>query len=225
MGFKRSILPERLAKGDELTQDLAGIGILVGNTRSEDPNIENTVFAASVEGMGGDLRTLSLLVDWLDVHVDRLNADRLINIAKASDSNRVRCFWKAVAQWKDSDSRLKRLLKIYRGPRLDVLNAGSDYLIKRHGEDERFAKSGIRVPITTLRRRPKDILAPEELARIHHSYKIRIVIGPTYRADMWATLEKSGLLPASQLARKAFGSFATAWQVLHDWSLVNSKLP
>src|SRR5580658_4723982 len=106
MGFKRTILPKQLSNGEQLSCDLAGIGMLVAATPSKSPNIENTVFAASVEGIGGDLRTLSLLVDWLDLHSDRLNADRLIKIIKANNDERVRCFWKAVGQWKKKDMRL-----------------------------------------------------------------------------------------------------------------------
>lgn len=222
MGFKRSVLPEHLPKGEALSGDLAGIGILVAATSSKSPNIENTVFAASIEGMGGDLRTLSLLVDWLDLHCDRLNADRLIQMIQASDVERVRCFWKSIAQWKRKDVRLKRLLRLYRGPRMDLMESGTDFLIKRKGEDSRFEKTCLRVPSETLRHRPSDILAPRELAKVHDAYRQRIVIGPSYRADMWAVLERSGQVSPSYLARSVFGSFATAWQVLRDWSILRS---
>jgi hypothetical protein len=222
MGFKRTILPEQFPKGEELSGDLAGVGMLVATTPSKSPNIENTVFAASVEGMSGDLRTLSLLVDWLDLHSDRVNADRLIKMIRANNEQRVRCFWKAVAQWKKKDLRLKRLVRLYRGQRLDLLEPGTEFVIKRKGEDARFDGTCLRVPNETLRHRPTDILTPEELAKIHDAYRQRIMIGPSYRADMWAELERTGEISASELARKAFGSFATAWQVLRDWSILHS---
>jgi hypothetical protein len=102
------------------------------------------------------------------------------------------------------------------------LESGTEFLIKRKGEDARFEGTCLRVPNETLRHRPSDILSPEELAKIHDAYRQRIMIGPSYRADMWAELERVGEIPASQLARKAFGSFATAWQVLRDWSILRS---
>jgi hypothetical protein len=61
------------------------------------------------------------------------------------------------------------------------------------------------------------VLQPAELARVHSAYRWRLVIGPTYRADMWAALEHRPDLPAAALARAAYGSFATAWQVRRDF--------
>jgi hypothetical protein len=72
------------------------------------------------------------------------------------------------------------------------------------------------VPANILRDRPGDVLEPAELARIHHAYRCRVMIGPTYRADMWAALEADPTLSAADLARKSYGSFATAWQVHKD---------
>jgi hypothetical protein len=37
---------------------------------------------------------------------------------------------------------------------------------------------------------------------------------------MWALLDREPSLSASELARKAYGSFATAWQVKHDRALI-----
>jgi len=38
-------------------------------------------------------------------------------------------------------------------------------------------------------------------------------MGPSYRADMWATLEAEPQLSAAELARRTYGSFASAWHV------------
>jgi len=46
------------------------------------------------------------------------------------------------------------------------------------------------------------------------------MMGPTYRADMWAALEQDPNLTAAEIARRAYGSFATAWQVRRDFGLV-----
>jgi hypothetical protein len=125
-----------------------------------------------------------------------------------------------VGQWKRKNARLKRLLRLYRGPRLDLLESGTRFLVERKGEDPRFARTCLRLPAETLRHRSSDILSPVELARSHDAYRQRIVIGPSYRADMWAMLDGGGEIAASELARRTFGSFATAWQVLRDWTLL-----
>lgn len=222
MSFKRKVVPDAFANGENLSQDLAGIGILVSAEANKYPNIENTLVAASIEGMS-DLRTLSLVVDWLDIHSSRLNADRLIKLIKSTDSPKLKAFWKAFSQWKFKDERWKRLGKVYRGERLDLLPSGTTHLVKRHGEDERFTATSLRVPNLTLRHRPQDIMSPTELARHHNAYRLRVIMGPSFRADMWAELERAGRLPPSDLARRVFGSFATAWQVIHDWSLIHDS--
>lgn len=223
MGFKRDVQPMALSSKEHLTADLAGIGILVASQGSRSPNIENTLLAASIEGMAGDFRTLGLLVDWLEIHLARVNADRLIKIVKAQPDLRTKAFWKAVAQWQRKDIRLKRLLRVFRGDRIELLSEGSAFLVKRNGEDGRFAKSCLLVPSTTLRHRPQDILAPEELVKLHSDYRYRVQMGSSYRADMWSLLEREAVTSSAELARRTFGSFATAWQVIRDWSLLDER--
>ena len=76
------------------------------------------------------------------------------------------------------------------------------------------------MPANTLRHRDQDVLTPAELARRHAGYRWRVLMGPSYRADMWAALERDSSLPAAELARRAYGSFATAWQVKRDRELL-----
>jgi hypothetical protein len=105
-------------------------------------------------------------------------------------------------------------------PRADLLRTGTDFQISRRGEDQRFRNGPLRVPAGVLRDRPADILGPQALAKRHDTYRYRVLIGPTYRADMWALLDREPSLSASELARKADGSFSTAWQVKHDRALI-----
>jgi len=49
-----------------------------------------------------------------------------------------------------------------------------------------------------------------------------VLIGPTYRADMWAALEDDPTLSAAALARRTYGSFATAWHVRRDYAVLAS---
>jgi len=56
-----------------------------------------------------------------------------------------------------------------------------------------------------------DVLAPAELAKRHRALRWRVVMGPGYRADLWAALEAEPDMSAAELARRTSGSFATAW--------------
>jgi hypothetical protein len=80
-------------------------------------------------------------------------------------------------------------------------------------KDRRFARLA-----GTRRGAPRVDLLPAELARVHRAYRWRLVIGPTYRADMWAALESDPGLSAADLARRTYGSFPTAWHVRRDFA-------
>lgn len=222
MSFKRVLYPTKYAEGEELTHDLAAIGFLFGTQAAHSPNIENTLIAASIEGVQGDYRVLSLLVDWLDIHLFNINADRLIKLVLKLKGSREKHFWCAIAQWKSADIRLKKLTVLYNS-RIDLFESGTSLQIERKGEDSRFKGTVLRVPNGSLRQRPSDILMPEKLAKIHISYRARVLLGPTYRADMWAILEetKASLSPA-EIARRAYGSFPTALKVKRDWSILKT---
>jgi hypothetical protein len=219
MAHSRALAPTQALAADALTADMVGIGMLVGGEGSHDPNIEDTLVFASIDGMErGDLRVLAVLVTWFGVHFGRANADRLTRLVGLQESKRVRAFWSALAHWRASDRRFARLARGYRGPRVDLLAAGTAFQVARHGEDPRFVGSKLRAPANVLRDRSADVLTPAELARRHRTYRWRLVIGPTYRADMWAALERQPDLAAAALARATYGSFASAWQARRDFA-------
>ena len=221
MAFRRiTALPPVIAS-DVLTSQLVGIGMNFAGAPAHDPNIEDSILFASIEGMEkGDLRVLAILVTWFGIHAPWVNADRLTTLARAQSSARVRAFWSAVARWQRKDRRFVRLSGSYKGPRKDVLEVGTEFQLQRHGEDPRFTGSAIRVAANILRDRPTDVLSPSLLARRHHVYHFRIMMGPNYRADMWAALESDATLSAAALARETYGSFATAWHVRRDFLLL-----
>ena len=222
MAFKRILMPDEFVTGEALTLALISIGINLAGTSPEiDSNIEDTLMAASIEGMEkDDLRVLSLLMTWIEVHHSWINADRITILAK-KQSSRVKAFWSAIGIFLKSDQRFKRLQKIYGGKKIDLLRVGTDFQMKRKGEDERFKNSPLKVPSGTLRNRKVDVLSPQELAIKHQAYHHRILMGPSYRADMWALLESYPNLSPTELARLTYGSFATAWNVLHSFELLH----
>ena len=102
---------------------------------------------------------------------------------------------------------------------------GTEFQVKRRGEDERFTGSKLRVPKGTLRDRHEDVLPPEVLVRRHAGYRNRVLMGPSFRADVWTALEHGPDLSIADIARKASCSFATAWQAAQDYRLLRAAGP
>lgn len=166
MAFKRAVPSETALAGDALTAAMVGIGMLFAASPERDADIEDTLSGAPGEGLErDDLRVLSALVTWLGVHHARVKADKLVRTVEAQRSERVRAFWAAVAHWRASDRRFARLERLQRsGDRIDLLRTGTDFQVRRRGEDARFAAGPLRVPATVLRNREEDVLSPAELA-------------------------------------------------------------
>ncbi|NOZ85716.1 MAG: hypothetical protein GXP49_05550 [Deltaproteobacteria bacterium] len=222
MAFSRAVLPAERPTPGQLSSAMAGIGMRFASRPDWGANIEDTLLFASEVGMeSDDLRVLSVLATWLGVHAAWVNADRLVRIAREHESERVRAFWSAVGSWRSRDRRFARLEKVYNGHKLDLLSVGTEFQLSRRGEDPRFAGSAMRVPAGVLRDRQDDVLDPDTLSQRHLTYRFRVIIGPTYRADMWAALEQDPTLSPAELARRTYGSFATAWQVRRDYMVVH----
>lgn len=223
MSFKRIECLNEYPQGEDLTPKLIGIGFKLGGVAEYNTNIEDCLIAASTEGVNGDFRTLSMLTDWFYVHHKFVNIDRLIRALKKIKDPKVKCYFSAIGKWLQKDSGYKKLSKIYRGGAL-LLGVTSDYkfLIKRNGEDERFVGSKFLVANNTLRSRQEDILTSTELALKHQDYYYRILIGPSYRADMISHYLRNSSITASQLAKNTYGSFATAWEVMKNINLLEA---
>jgi hypothetical protein len=202
---------------------MVGIGMNFAAKAQLDADIESTLLHASAVGMDeGDLRVLAVLTTWIGVHHAHMNADRLVRFVGAHPSQRVRVYWAAIATWLKKDRRLARLADAYQGPPIELLPTGTAFQIKRRGEDERFVDSPLRAPLGTLRDRSDDVLRPEVLVRRHAGYRNRVLMGPSFRADVWTVLEKTPGLSVADIARSASCSFATAWQAVQDFRLLRA---
>lgn len=222
MAFKKSA-PEPMPPYEQLTARMVGIGLNFTAEPEVDADIESTLVFASVSGMEQDsLRTLAVLTTWLGVHHAHVNADRLIRLVGEQPSERVRAYWAAIAHWLKKDRRFARLEGFYEGAPIELLMTGTEFQIKRRGEDERFVGSKLRVPTGVLRDRAADVLAPDALVKSHAGYRNRVLMGPSFRADVWTVLEKSPSLSVADVARRAACSFATAWQAVQDFKLLRS---
>lgn len=221
MAFRRSSIPEPMPAPDALTARLVGIGLKFAAEPEPDADIERALVLASISGMDGDsLRTLSVLTTWLGMHHAHVNADRLIRLVSEVRSARVRAYWSAIATWLRQDRRFARLVGLFDGPPVELLATGTEFQIERRGEDERFVGSKLRVPRESLRDRAADVLAPEVLVRKHAGYRNRVLMGPSFRADVWTALEQDPASSIADVARRAECSFATAWQVAQDFRLL-----
>lgn len=201
-----------------LTSRLVGIGINLAAKAECDADIEAALVHASEEGMeSDDLRVLALLVTWLGIHHRMVVADRLFRMVASHPSDRVRVFWSAVSTWLKGDRRFRRLESLSGGGRLALLRTGSAFQVKRHGEDERFVGSALKVPGNALRDRSEDVLSPQDLAKIHHGYHLRVMMGAGWRAHLWSLLEAEPSQSIAEAARSARCSFAVAWEVARDF--------
>jgi hypothetical protein len=224
MSFRRQIAPLIQLEGEALDRAMAGIGMSFAIDAEAYPAIEDVLFFASRLGMEeNDFRVLNVLCKWIDVHAARINVDRLTRLVEAcADHERTRAFWAAVGQWQRRDRRFTRLSKLRsKRARIDLF-PGTEFQIQRRGEHPWFAGTCLRVAAGTLRDRESDVATPEELARLNPVYRERIVQGPSYRADMWAALRGDVSLTPSELARRTYGSFASAWDVRRDWDVVHA---
>ncbi len=57
----------------------------------------------------------------------------------------------------------------------------------------------------------------------HRGYRNRVLMGPSWRADVWTVLERTPDVSISEAARRASCSFATAWQAARDFRLIASS--
>ena len=223
MAFSRNIMPPARPSDRELTSAMAGIGMNFAARQAPDVNIEDTLIHASEAGMlDDDLRTLSVLTQWLGTHSRYVNADRLCRVVAEHAETRVRVYWTAIAVWLGSDRRFARLARTEVTP-VDLLAVGTDFHLGRRGPDPRFAEGPLRVPAGPLRERESDVLAPEHLCRLHRGYRNRVQMGPSWRADVWTILEREPGLAVSEVSRRAYCGFATAWSAVQDFKVLHGN--
>jgi len=158
-----------------LTARLVGIGLNFDCEPELDADIEATLAFASIAGMlESQTRTLCVLTTWLGVHQRCLDARHPHDLVCDQACDRVLAYWASIAHWLRADTRFAPLEALYLGPPLDLYPFGTDFQIKRRGEDARFVHSKLRVAAGTLRDRPTDVLSPIQLARCRSGYRHRM---------------------------------------------------
>ena len=221
--------------GKSLDSDLRAIGFnLSGKKKSIDPNIEASIISASIEAANNkDNRIGGLLVDWITAHYLRVNLDRLTKFVFSlsdSDYKFVKIFWCANAQRLFiKDQRFKRLSELYKGRRVNFADRSikkgqqrvTKMLIEMKGEDERFKRTCIRAPNGYFSERPHQIFPVSVIAKNHLPYRYRVMMGSSYRADLWAFLDSDPNISAYYaLGKKVHCSYRAAYMVKKDYELL-----
>ena len=223
MAFRRPDEIDPAPGARQLTAGLAAIGCNFAARGEPDADIEMTLVHASVAGMDeDDLRVLAVLTTWLGEHHRYVHVDRLHRMLLGGVSRRVIAYWAAVAKWLEGDRRFVRIAEMRSRRRADLLREGTSFQIERRGEDERFVGSALRVPAGVLRDRPSDVLEPARVAELHRGYRNRVQMGATWRTDVWTALEQDPELSTSEAARRAWSSFAVAWEVALDFEILRA---
>ena len=215
-----------------MDNDLRAIGFnLKCKKKSINPNIEESIISASVEAINAkDNRLGGLLVDWITIHYLRINADRLTKFVFSlcnTEYKFVKIFWCANAQRLFiKDQRFKRLSELYKGRRVNFADRFSKnkkmtkMLIEIKGEDERFKKTCIRIPKGYFSKRPNQIFPIPVIAKNHLPYKYRVMMGASYRADLWALLDIDPDISAYALGKKTHCSYRSAYIVKKDYEIL-----
>ena len=226
-----------IKKGKSLDSDLRTIGFNINSKKkSIDPNIEASIISASIEAVNNkDNRIGGLLVDWITVHHLRINVDRLTKfIFSLSDIEYkfVKIFWCANAQRLFAkDQRFKRLSLLYTGRRINFADRFvkkgekkvTKMLIEIKGTDDRFKKTCIRVPKGYFSERPHQVFPVSIIAKNHLPYRYRVMMGSSYRADLWALLDCNPNISAYALGKKTHCSYRTAYMAKKDYELLKAK--
>ena len=225
MAFSRSALADLLPLAVDLTAQMAGIGMNFATHPRADADIEATLVHASACGMvDGDLRALSVSHDvaWRAPRPRQRRSARAVRgCASFRARARVLVLRRQLAPQGSPPGPARQRLPWRAGRCAPGRNR---LQIKRRGEDERFVSSKLRVPRGTLRDREDDVLSPEALVRRHAGYRNRVLMGPTWRADVWTVLEHAPDLSVAEVARRVSCSFATAWQAAEDFRLLRTVI-
>lgn len=220
MAYSRNFALDAQPAPEVLTARLVGIGALFAAEPARDADIEQTLVHASLAGMeNGDLRTLAVLTTWLQVHHVRVNVQRLVRLLEAVPV-RTSAYWSAMGRVLGRDRRLSRLATEAPAERVDLVPATTEFLVRRRGEDERFEGTALRSAAGSLRDRVQDVMTEEQLVRHHRGYRNRVVLGATWRADVWSCLESTPHLTPADCARRVGCAFAVAWEAHRDWCLL-----
>lgn len=222
MGFSRIFKSKHSLTGEELTKALVGLGFLLSSVSKKNVNIEHCLISLIKESFSDDLaydlRLLALLVNWLEIHISQVNANRFIKLIKDLENPKALIFLSGVFEHLN-DPRFKKFIEIYSSKKRTHFLKGSSFLVERNGEDSRFRNTKLIIHSKALSDRPDLILSPEVVSQKHLYYRYRVLLGPTYRADIIANLSIDENLSPAELARYHFTNYQTSYKAKKDFQI------
>ncbi len=222
MGFSRVFRDETYLDGDNLTKSLVGLGFLLSSESKKNVNIEHCLISLIKESFSNDLaydlRLLALLVNWLEIHISQVNANRLIKLIEHLNNPKASRFLAAVFEYL-SDVRFKKFITNYSPKKRVQFLKSSSFLVKKNGEDIRFKNTKLIIHSKALPNRPDLIMSLSLLAKSHLYYRYRVLLGPTYRSDIIANLSIDESLSPAELARHHFTNYQTSYKAKKDFQI------
>jgi hypothetical protein len=200
---------------DDLYQMLSSIGIsVVTNKKIEKFTDIEATLSAAIEQIPCDLRLLSLILSWVNLHGDKVNIERIDKMVKNSRP-----------PWLSLVARFAVSKKYYRWKKLIVISneilSNGDLLSNQKraelkGEEEWSRDSGFIIPQGSEPTETKYILAPNQLAKINQHYFNKLLYGPNWRSDI-ATAIESGAKNPYQAAKLCGCSYEPAHRIFADF--------
>jgi hypothetical protein len=197
---------------------MASIGINIpSKEKNSYTDIEKTLCLAC-QNIEKKSRFLSLLLSWIFVHGERVNAERLKKISKTLPSPWI----SLLARYATSHGLSRWKILIEKPLSSPIANDDIQIIqskINLKGEEIWAKNSGFLIPIDSEPISNKYILAPEQLAKINVHYKNKIIYGSNWRADM-ITAFQSGAENPFQCQKRSFSSYEPAYRIFMDFQTI-----
>lgn len=200
-----------------LEQRLVGIGININSNMAVHPytDIERTLYLAILQ-IPNNLRMLGLILSWVQMHGTRVHVERLNSIC-----GRKKPEWMGLVAKFAMHNKQHRWKKLVSSPEEWVSNGDLQSnlaRVKLRGEEIWSKGSRYIVPMGSEAIGAKYVLDPEQLAKINHHYRNKLIYGPNLRADI-ITAFSAGAKNPYQAHKICHCSYEPAYRVANDLAL------
>ena len=208
---------------DRHIENFSALGIAYNCTKpnfSADPEkalVESIVFLSE------DIKTLKLVLSWLQNYEDLLHLERLKALLKIAPMT-TKAWLGGIAQF-GSAKRWAPIIRDLEGIQLKEVekNEFTNLQIKRLGADPNFKKYGIKIPIIDLTGLEKKLLSREHVLENHFWLRLRVLFGANWRADIaWQMYLDPNQTPY-QVAKTLGCNAETAYRNWKALELANAK--
>ncbi len=177
----------------------------------------------SIVFLSEDIKTLKLVLSWLQNYEDLLHLERLKALLKIAPMT-TKAWLGGIAQF-GSAKRWAPIIRDLEGIQLKEVekNEFTNLQIKRLGADPNFKKYGIKIPIIDLTGLEKKLLSREHVLENHFWLRLRVLFGANWRADIaWQMYLDPNQTPY-QVAKTLGCNAETAYRNWKALELANAK--